>query len=109
MSADVSADAPNWVPMGVHAAQSADLHGDELVATRPEQMMPISERLLARRPPFPDLWYGVSGVGYNEVHTSSLIRVSHLAFGVRSLQSLALIGFWLAYLDFMIFIIIRVR
>ena len=42
------------------------------------------------------------------LYNCSFIKGSHVAFGVRSLQSLAFIGLWSAYLDPMIFIIFRV-
>ena len=41
-SADLSGDVPNWAPMGLHAAQCADLHGDKHILTKPSQMVSSS-------------------------------------------------------------------
>ena len=41
--ADASPDALNNAPMGPHAAQCADLHGDERVSTKPDHTVPLSE------------------------------------------------------------------
>ena len=45
VSAAASADALAWVSFGLHVARCADVHKDELAATKPEQMMQFSAAL----------------------------------------------------------------